>query len=75
MDVSQALEESGIAVVGHIDSKLIETVSKYSQSSATKQSRYQRQTELEWNSDCDALFDSFETVSRQRTSTDHPSLF
>lgn len=70
MDVSQVLKDSGIAVVGHMDSKLIENVSKYSQSSATKQSRYQRQTELEWNGDCGALFDNFETVSRQRTSTD-----
>ncbi len=74
MDVSQVLKDSGIAVVGNIDSKLIENVSKYSQSSATKQWQYQRQTELEWNGDCDAIFDNFETVSRQRTSTDHPSL-
>jgi len=41
MDVSQVLKDSGIAVVGNIDSKLIENVSKYSQSSATKQWRYQ----------------------------------
>lgn len=75
MDISKALEDSGIAVVGHIESKLIENVSKYSQSSATKQKRYQRQTEMEWNGDCDAVFNYFETVSRQRTSTDRLPLF
>jgi len=37
MNVSQVLKDSDIAVVGNIDSKLIENVSKYSQSSATKQ--------------------------------------
>jgi len=75
MDVSQVLKDTGIAVMGHIDSDLVENVSKYSQSSTTKQWRYQRQTELEWNGDCDAVFDLFETVSRQRTPTDFLSLF
>lgn len=74
MDVSQVLKDTGIAVMGHIDSDLVENVSKYSQSSTTKQWRYQRQTELEWNGDCDAVFDLFETVSRQRTPTDYLSL-
>ena len=46
INVLQALEDSGIAVVKYINSKLIETVSEYSQLSAIKQSRYQRQTEL-----------------------------
>ncbi len=46
INVLQALENSDIAVIRYIDSKFIETVSKYSQLSAIKQSRYQRQTEL-----------------------------
>ncbi len=63
MDASNNLKDSGIAVLGNIDSTIIENVRRYAQSSTTKRRRYQRQTELEWNDDCDAVFDYFETVS------------
>lgn len=65
MDASNDLSDSGITVLGNVGSTLVENVRRYAQSSATNRLRYQRQTELEWNGDCDAVFDHFETVSWQ----------
>ncbi len=62
MDPSDVLRKSGIVVLGNIDTKLVETVRIHCTSPNTKRSRYQRQTELEWNGDCDAVFEYFETV-------------
>lgn len=67
MDASNNLNDSGIAMLGNVGSTLIKNVRRYAQSSATKQRRYQRQTELEWNGDCDAVLDYFETVSWQKS--------
>jgi len=63
MDASNDLNDSGITVLGNVASNLVENVRRHAHSSATKRRRYQRQTELEWNGDCDAVFDYFETVS------------
>ena len=66
MDASDKLKNSGIVVLGNIDATLVEKVRTYAQTSTTKRSRYQRQTELEWNGDCSAVLEYFEKVSWQR---------
>lgn len=63
MDPSSVLRDLGIIVLGHVDPALVERVRTHSESLSTTQSRYQRQTELQWNGDCDAVFEYFETVS------------
>ncbi len=59
------LSESGVAVVGNIDSELVEKL-KAQIASPDVMQRLNRQTELVWNSDCDAVVSDFETVSSQR---------
>ncbi len=58
------LSESGVAVVGTIDAELVEKLKAQIASPDVKQ-RLNRQTELMWNSDCDAVVSYFETVSNQ----------
>lgn len=65
MEASNNLNHSGITVLGNVTSTLVENVRRHACSSATERRRYQRQTELEWNDDCDAVFDYFESVSCQ----------
>ncbi len=65
MDPSDVLKKSGTVVLGNIDPKVVENVRTHCKSPNTKRSRYQRQTELEWNDDCDAVFEYFETVGRR----------
>jgi hypothetical protein len=60
--IDDDLGRSGFAVVGKIDSKLIDNVKKHLESPAVKQRHY-RQTELNWSSDCDFVVAYFETVS------------
>jgi hypothetical protein len=55
------LSEFGVATVGEIDSKLVEKV----RGSLDVLKRLVRQTELKWNSDCDAVVRDFETVSEK----------
>ncbi len=74
MNPAKVLRDSGIVVLGDVDPALIQRVRTYSESPNTKQSRYQRQTELEWNGDCDAVFEFFETVSGREPARDR-SLF
>ena len=74
MDPAKVLRDSGIVVLGDVDPALIQRVRTYSESPNTKQSRYQRQTQLEWNGDCDAVFEYFETVSGRGPARDR-SLF
>ncbi|KAI9770362.1 MAG: hypothetical protein M1839_003204 [Geoglossum umbratile] len=62
--IDDDLSRSGFAVVGKIDLTLIENVKKHLKSPAVKQ-RYNRQTELNWSSDCDFVVAYFETVSQQ----------
>jgi len=62
MDPSDVLRKSGIVVLDNIDPKLVETVRTHCKLPDTKRSQYQRQTELEWNGDCDAVLEYFETV-------------
>lgn len=62
MDYSDTLNDSGILVLGSIDPGLVEKVRTHCESPNTKRSRYQRQTELEWNGDCDAVFECFDKV-------------
>lgn len=56
------LSEFGVATVGEIDSKLVK---KARLGSLDVLQRLVRQTELEWNSDCDAVVRDFETVSEK----------
>jgi hypothetical protein len=56
------LSEFGVATVGEIDSKLVEKVRL---GSLDVLQRLVRQTELKWNSDCDAVVRDFETVSEK----------
>lgn len=56
------LSEFGVATVGEIDSKLVEKVRL---GSLEVLKRLVRQTELKWNSDCDAVVRDFETVSEK----------
>ena len=65
MDPSSTLRDLGIVVLGYIDLALIKRVRTYSESPSTTRSPHQRQTELQWNGDCDAVFEYFETVSSQ----------
>ena len=57
-----ALSDVGVAVVGSVDLKLIEKIKSQTGSPDIQHRRY-RQTELRWNSDCDAVVEDFETVS------------
>ena len=57
-----ALSDIGVAVVGSVDLKLIEKVKSQTRSPDIQHQHY-RQTELRWNSDCDAVVEDFETVS------------
>lgn len=66
-------EKSGIVVLGNIDPKLVQKVRIHCISPNTKQSRYQRQTELEWNGDCDPIVEYFETVSHRELAQYPPS--
>jgi hypothetical protein len=63
--IDDDLSRSGFAVVGKIDPKLIENVKRHLEPPAVKH-RYNRQTELNWSSDCDFVVAYFETVSKQR---------
>ena len=62
--IDDDLSRSGFAVVGKIDLTLIKNIKKHLKSLAVKQ-RYNRQTELNWSSDCDFVVAYFETVSQQ----------
>jgi hypothetical protein len=67
MDTSDELQRLGITSVGEIDSTLIDNVRAHLGKPAVKR-RLIRQTELEWNADCDAVFAYFEKVSQSRTA-------
>jgi hypothetical protein len=56
------LSESSVAVVGTIDLELVEKLKAQIASPNVKQ-RLNRQTELVWNTDCDAVVSDFETIS------------
>lgn len=58
------LSETGVAVVGTIDSELIEKLKAQIAIPDVKE-RPNRQTELVWNSNCDAVVSDFETVGNQ----------
>lgn len=63
MDMSSDLQRFGIASIGEIDAILIENVRKHLEQPVRKR-RLTRQTELEWNADCDAVFAYFVRVSQ-----------
>lgn len=73
MEPSDVLKKSGIVVLGNIDPNLVQKVRIHCVSPNTKRSRYQRQTELEWNGDCDAIVEYFETVSHRELAQYPPS--
>ncbi|QSS63455.1 hypothetical protein I7I51_00513 [Histoplasma capsulatum] len=56
------LSRFGFVVVGKISSKLIEKLQTHLQSKKVSRIVH-RHSQLEWNSDCDAIFNDFETVS------------
>jgi hypothetical protein len=56
------LSKFGVAIIGEIDSKLVEKVRL---GSLEVLKRLVRQTKLKWNSDCDAIIRDFETVSEK----------
>jgi hypothetical protein len=58
--IDEELSNSGVAMVGEIDPTLIENLTR---ALPGIQQRQIRQTELKWNSDCDAIVSDFETVS------------
>jgi len=58
--IDEEISEFGVATVGTIDSQL---VNKLEVGSLDVKHRYLRQTELEWNSECDAVESAFQTVS------------
>ncbi|EDN08858.1 predicted protein [Histoplasma mississippiense (nom. inval.)] len=54
------LSRFGFVVVGKISSKLIEKLQTHLQSKKVSRIVH-RHSQLEWNSDCDAIFNDFET--------------
>ena len=72
MDVSEDLQNSGVAVAGCIDPALINDVSAYAQSYDGRRQRFSRQTILDWNTKCDAILSYFETVSDMNFCTPAP---
>lgn len=56
------LSEFGVAIVGEVDLKLFE---KFRLGSLDIMKRLGRQSELEWNSDCDTVVRDFETMSEK----------
>jgi hypothetical protein len=62
--IGDELTDFGVAIVGDIDMELIGKVKAQLESLNIKQ-RHHRQTELRWNSACDAIVKDFETVSEK----------
>ena len=62
--VDDELTDFGVAIVGNIDLELVGKVKAQLESPDIKQ-RHHRQTELRWNSACDAIVWDFETVSEK----------
>ena len=62
--IDDELTDFGVAVVGNIDLKLVGKVKAQLESPEIKQ-RHHRQTELRWNSACDAIERDFDTVSER----------
>lgn len=60
LTIDKELSDSGIAMVGEIDSMLIEILALAKPGILL---RGIRQTVLEWNGDCDAIINDFEIVS------------
>ena len=63
MEPNDGLKPSGIAVLDKIEQALIENLRQYYDSPNPWQRQYQRQTELEWQFDCEAVFRYFEQAS------------
>jgi len=55
--IDDEISEFGVATVGTIDSHKLEV------GFLEVKKRYLRQTELKWNTECDAVVSDFETVS------------
>ena len=68
MNSDNDLKHSGLVVVGTVDSKLIENVAAHLYSKVVAR-RIHRQTQLQWNDDCDAVVSYFENVSSRRNTT------
>ena len=62
--IDDELTDSGVAILGNIDLELVGTVEAQLEFPDVKQ-RHHRQTELRWNSACDAIVRDFESVSLQ----------
>jgi hypothetical protein len=58
--IDEELSDSGVTRVGEIDPKLIKNLTL---ALPGVQLRQIRQTELKWNSDCEAIVSDFEKVS------------
>jgi hypothetical protein len=56
------LKVSGVAIVGTVDSSLIQNIQRHLDSQDVTR-RVTRQAHLQWNDDCDAIEAYFESVS------------
>jgi hypothetical protein len=62
--VDDEVSDFGVTTVGTIDSEMVKRVQVLVGSAQVKQ-RHHRQTELKWNSECDAVVSDFEAVSEK----------